>query len=123
MMIIQASVEAQIRREDCASVKLIDKSVCVCTQNLLGSDDADQKRRNMIAALEDLVQRSKVEEGIEGQREHFDDVSKVTHISSDFKVRHSNGPNFWAISWSCILATFMELASRLHMPRTIRPSL
>jgi hypothetical protein len=91
--------------------------------NTMGADDADQKRRNMIAALEDPVQRSKVEEGIEGQREHFDNVCKVTHISSDFKVRHSNGPNFWIISWSCILATFMELASRLHTPRTIRPSL
>jgi hypothetical protein len=57
--------------------------------NTVSIDDADQKRRNMIAALEDPVQRSKVEEGIEGQREHFDNVSKITRIFSKCKLRHS----------------------------------
>lgn len=40
-----------------------------------GVEDVDQARRNMMAALADPVQRAKVDKGIQGQREHFDNVS------------------------------------------------
>lgn len=40
-----------------------------------GIDDISQARKNMMAALADPAQRTKVDEGIEGQREHFDNVS------------------------------------------------
>lgn len=43
--------------------------------NTAGVDDPDQARRNMMIALADPVQRKKVDEGIKGQREHFDNVS------------------------------------------------
>lgn len=42
-----------------------------------GVEDVNQARRNMMAALADPVQRAKVREGIEGQREHFDNVSST----------------------------------------------
>lgn len=42
-----------------------------------GVEDVVQARKNMIAALADPVQRKKVEAGIEGQREHFDNVSDI----------------------------------------------
>lgn len=50
------------------------------TLNTAGVDDIDQSRRNMMAALADPVQRANVEKGIEGQREHFDNVS-ISFIS------------------------------------------
>ncbi|CAI7572640.1 unnamed protein product [Penicillium discolor] len=39
-----------------------------------GVDDAMQARKNMMAALADPAQRTQVEAGIEGQREHFDNL-------------------------------------------------
>ena len=45
------------------------------TLKTAGVNDVAQSRRNMMAALADPLQREKVEEGIEGQREHFDNVS------------------------------------------------
>ncbi|KAJ5767388.1 uncharacterized protein N7511_005004 [Penicillium nucicola] len=39
-----------------------------------GVEDMTQARRNMMAALTDPVQRAKVDEEIEGQREHFDNL-------------------------------------------------
>ena len=45
------------------------------TLNTAGVENVDQARRNMMAALADPVQRANIEEGIEGQREHFDNVS------------------------------------------------
>lgn len=42
-----------------------------------GVEDVVQARQNMIAALADPIQRKKVEAGIEGQREHFDNVSDL----------------------------------------------
>jgi 2-polyprenyl-6-methoxyphenol hydroxylase-like FAD-dependent oxidoreductase len=44
---------------------------------MAGVDDVVQARQNMMAALADPVQLTKVEAGIEGQREHFDNVSGV----------------------------------------------
>lgn len=44
--------------------------------NTAGVDDPDQARRNMMIALADPVQRRKIDDGIKGQREHFDNVSK-----------------------------------------------
>jgi 2-polyprenyl-6-methoxyphenol hydroxylase and related FAD-dependent oxidoreductases len=40
-----------------------------------GVEDAMQARKDMMAALADPAQRTQVEAGIEGQREHFDNVS------------------------------------------------
>ncbi|OQD79883.1 hypothetical protein PENANT_c042G04905 [Penicillium antarcticum] len=39
-----------------------------------GVEDVTQARKNMVEVLADPVQRAKVEEGIEGQREHFDNL-------------------------------------------------
>ncbi|KAJ5407289.1 hypothetical protein N7465_008573 [Penicillium sp. CMV-2018d] len=39
-----------------------------------GVEDAMQARKNMMAALADPAQRTQVEAGIEGQREHFDNL-------------------------------------------------
>lgn len=44
-----------------------------------GVEDVTQARKNMMGALADPVQRAKVEDGIEGQREHFDNVSDMYH--------------------------------------------
>lgn len=43
---------------------------------MAGIDDVVQARRNMMATLADPAQREKVDEAIEGQREHFDNVSE-----------------------------------------------
>ncbi|KAL4745610.1 hypothetical protein BDW72DRAFT_186380 [Aspergillus terricola var. indicus] len=42
--------------------------------NTAGVDDPDQARRNMMIALADPVQRRKIDDGIKGQREHFDNL-------------------------------------------------
>ncbi|KAJ5995669.1 hypothetical protein N7481_002646 [Penicillium waksmanii] len=42
--------------------------------NTAGIDNPDQARRNMMAALANPLQRTKVNESIEGQREHFDNL-------------------------------------------------
>jgi 2-polyprenyl-6-methoxyphenol hydroxylase-like FAD-dependent oxidoreductase len=42
-----------------------------------GVEDVAQARRNMIEALADPAQHAKVVAGIEGQREHFDNVSDM----------------------------------------------
>jgi hypothetical protein len=41
----------------------------------VGVDDIDLARRNMMDALNDPVQRARVDDGIEKQTEHFDNVS------------------------------------------------
>ncbi|KAJ5593966.1 uncharacterized protein N7459_000174 [Penicillium hispanicum] len=53
--------------------------------NTAGIDDIDQSRRNMMAALADPAQRAKVEKGIEGQREHFDNLE--LHIGYVYGAR------------------------------------
>ncbi|RMJ23968.1 FAD binding domain-containing protein [Aspergillus sp. HF37] len=50
-----------------------------------GVEDVDQARRNMMAALADPVQRAKVDEGIQGQREHFDNLE--LHIGYVYGAR------------------------------------
>lgn len=48
-------------------------------------DDVSQARKNMMAALVDPAQRTKVDEGIERQREHFDNVSYFLFTSQRFQ--------------------------------------
>lgn len=47
--------------------------------NMNGIVDPVEARRNMMVALRDPSQRARVDEGIEGQREHFDNVSFHFH--------------------------------------------
>ncbi|CAI7607559.1 unnamed protein product [Penicillium glandicola] len=51
-----------------------------------GVEDVVQARKNMIAALADPVQRTQVEAGIEGQREHFDNLElHIGYVYGDTK--------------------------------------
>ena len=46
-----------------------------------GVEDVAQARRNMMDALADPAQHAKIVAGIEGQREHFDNVSDIVLVS------------------------------------------
>lgn len=48
--------------------------------NTVGVEDIGQARENLIEALKDPSQRQKVDNGIEGQREHFDNVSPEAQL-------------------------------------------
>ncbi|KAJ5086585.1 Monooxygenase FAD-binding [Penicillium alfredii] len=79
---------------------------------MAGVDDVAQARHNMMATLADPEQRAKVDEGIEGQREHFDNLelhigyvygaseppSHASHYSPKF-VSGARLPHAW-ISFS-----------------------
>jgi hypothetical protein len=84
--------------------------------NTAGVDDPEQARRNMMIALADPVQRRKVDEGIKGQKEHFDNVSIARHYNDTKKIKLTN------ISLGCILAMFMEPVSHILMPHITHPS-
>lgn len=47
-----------------------------------GVEDVVQARKNMMSALADPGQRTQVEAGIEGQREHFDNVSDFILVAA-----------------------------------------
>lgn len=59
-----------------------------------GVENVVQARRNMMAALADPAQRKQVEAGIEGQREHFDNVS-------GFVLFYPLAIKDWSFSCSC----------------------
>jgi hypothetical protein len=84
--------------------------------NTAGVDDPEQVRRNMMIALADPVQRRKVDEGIKGQREHFDNVSIARHYNDTKKIKLTN------ISLGCILAMLMKPVSHILMPHITHPS-
>lgn len=60
------------------SVKNGDKIFkLVKSLNMAGVTDIEEARKNLHEALKDPRQREKVDEGIEEQREHFDNVSRL----------------------------------------------
>jgi hypothetical protein len=86
-----------------------------------GVEDVAQARRNMMDALADPAQHAKIVAGIEGQREHFDNVSAIVFLSP---------MPLWTMifdilpySWSFILGMCMERANLLFMPRFTLQSL
>jgi hypothetical protein len=51
-------------------------------------DDATEARKNLYASLRDPEKKKLIDDGIEGQREHFDNVSPKSEIScltNDFR--------------------------------------
>ena len=82
-----------------------------------GVEDVAQARKNMADALADPIQHSNVEAGIEGQREHFDNVS-----DAPLKSWLSSIPNI-SLSLSSTLDMYMGPSSHLHTHHITRPSL
>ncbi|CAI7596681.1 unnamed protein product [Penicillium palitans] len=94
-----------------------------------GIEDAMQARKNMMAALADPAQRTQVEAGIEGQREHFDNLelhigyvygaTKPPAHASRYSPKFVPGarlPHSW-ISFPGHLSLGTQAAKRSSLPR------
>jgi hypothetical protein len=71
--------------------------------------DATKARENLYKTIEDPSNKALIDEGVEGQREHFDNVSCSfpkfpRYVSND-------------LSWSSTSATFMETQASRRTPR------
>ncbi|KAG0158527.1 hypothetical protein PDIDSM_6042 [Penicillium digitatum] len=107
------------------------KEVFALLQSLktAGVEDVAQARKNMVAALADPAQRKQVEAGIEGQREHFDNLelqigyvygatkppSHASHYSPKF-VPGARLPHAW-ITFPEQVSSETEAAKRSSLPR------
>lgn len=78
-------------------------------------DDVAQARKNLYASLQDPEKKKLIDEGVEGQREHFDNVSPNYQISDQVKI-------VIVPSWSCTLAMFTALRKYHHMRRYMNPN-
>ncbi|OQD92693.1 hypothetical protein PENSOL_c038G09024 [Penicillium solitum] len=94
-----------------------------------GVEDAMQARKNMMAALADPAQRTQVEAGIEGQREHFDNLelhigyvyeaTKPPPHASRYSPKFVPGarlPHAW-ISFAGHLSPETQAAKRSSLPQ------
>ncbi|CAI7622027.1 hypothetical protein PCG10_008515 [Penicillium crustosum] len=94
-----------------------------------GVDDAMQARENMVATLADPAQRTQVEAGIEGQREHFDNLelhigyvygaTKPPPHASRYSPKFVPGarlPHSW-ISFPGDLSPMTQAAKRSSLPQ------
>lgn len=66
------------------------------TLGTAGIDDVDQARANLLKSIHDPEKQEMIEREVEGQREHFDNVSNDTLKARDMAKRlHPVGATYW----------------------------
>ena len=87
--------------------------------NIDGVDDPAEARRNMMAALADPSQRARVDEGIQGQTEHFDNVSFPFPSKYRFFSEIDDTNTLYSLRFTSVMYT--ARANPLPMPPTTAP--